>query len=240
MGDREYSWKEAQQISMDMAARGVKDDFFQHYFWAWRDHPEHPPDYFRLLGEALPIYKEKRPDLAAIAQLDKEARTRGQRILLSIEDAAKDFYEFYDRFLAQPLVRDLDRGAEGEKLMRYFEFEELRRIPDVRNHSPEEMEKGVNRIAVELLQWLQNVTFEKVLDDAKETVIQHYENGLAVANTEYSYHFNGNYVEISAHEVPKSDKAVTTFLTPARGRSVVKEGYAGVYYPMFYVQKSPQ
>jgi len=40
LGDREYSWKEAQQIIMDMDARGVHDDFFQKYFWAWAEHPE--------------------------------------------------------------------------------------------------------------------------------------------------------------------------------------------------------
>jgi hypothetical protein len=238
MGDREYSWKEAQHISMDMAARGVKDDFFMHYFWAWRDHPEHPPDYFSILGEALPIHKEERPDLAAIAQLDKEARTRGQRILLGIEDAAKDFTDFYDRFLAQPLARDLESG-EGEKLMDYFEWDELGRVPDIRVHSKDEMEVAERKIAVELLQWLQNITLEKILDDIKEALSQHYENGLAKASTEHGYHFKSKYVELSANKVPRSKEAVTTILMPARGHSVVKEGYAGVYFPMYYVQKTP-
>jgi len=237
IGDREYSWKEAQHIIMDMDARGVKDDFFLHYFWAWRDHPDQPPDYFGLLEDVLPLRKNEGPDLGTLAQLDEEARNRGQRILLGIEDAAKDFYEFYDRFLAQPLARDLDRGAEGEKLMGYFVWEELGRVPDIRVHSREEMEKGVNRIAVELLEWLQNVTFEKILNDTKETLTQHYENGLSRANPEHGYHFKSKYVELSANTSPGSAKAVTTILMPARGHRVVKEGYAGVYYPMYYVQK---
>ncbi len=240
MGDREYSWKEAQQIIMDMDARGVKDDFFQHYFWDWRDHPDYPPDYFDLLREVLPIYKDERPDLAALTKLDEEARERGQRILLGVEDAAKDFYEFYDRILARPLARHVERGAAGEKLMGYFAHEEIARVPDVRVHSQEEMEKAEHNIAVELLQWLQSVTFEGILDDIKQTLTQHYENGLAKASTEHGYHFKSKYVELSANIVPGSDKAVTTILRPARGYGVVKEGYAGVYFPMYYVLKSPQ
>src|SRR5207249_9127710 len=89
MGEREYSWNEAQQISMDMATRGVDDTFFRSYFWFWRDHPEHPPDYFDLIHMALPIYKDWKPDLVALAQLNLEARKRGQRIIFTIEDAAR-------------------------------------------------------------------------------------------------------------------------------------------------------
>lgn len=39
---------------MDMHRRGKRDDFFQKYFWAWADHPEHAPDYFHLLSMGAP------------------------------------------------------------------------------------------------------------------------------------------------------------------------------------------
>ena len=236
MGEREYSWKEAQQISMDMAARGVDDVFFRSYFWSWRNHPEHPPDYFDLLRRALPTYENEKLNLAAIAQLDKEARTRNQRILFTIEDAAEDFYNFYENFLTKPLARCLQGGAEGKKLITYFEYEELASIRKRGGPSPEEAEEGRRTIAVELLQWLRTITPEKILDDIAQTLAQHYDKGIASANSEHSYIFKSKYVEVSAHRVPGSEKLVTTFLTPARGYGVVKEGYAGVHFPMYYVQ----
>src|SRR5216683_3075265 len=88
MGEREYSLKECQQIIMDMDDRGVHDDFFRKYFWAWREHSEYPPDFFNLLRMVLPLDDGNRLDLVAIAQLDSDAMRRGQRILFSVEDAA--------------------------------------------------------------------------------------------------------------------------------------------------------
>ena len=238
MGEREYSWKEAQQISMDMAARGVDDTFFRSYFWFWRDHPEHPPDYFDLVHMALTIYKDGKPDLAALAQLDLEARKRGQRIVFTIEDAARDFHYFYDQFLTKPLTRDLDVSIEGKMLMRYFEYEEFAKLPDSRFHDQAKIGEESRHIAVDLLQWLRTITPEKILDDITQTLAQHYDKGLASANPEHSYIFKSRYVVVSAHRTPGPEKLVTTFLKPARGYGVVKEGYAGVHFPMYYVEKS--
>lgn len=70
---------------------------------------EYSPDYFHLLRIVLRIdKKDGAPDLTAIVPLDAEARKRGQRILFTVEDAAKDFYEFYDKFFNKPLARDLE------------------------------------------------------------------------------------------------------------------------------------
>ncbi len=236
LGDREYSWKEAQDISMDMHKRGVHDDFFQKYFWAWADHPEHAPDYLHLLRMILPIDKDKKLDLAAIAEFDAKARTRGQRILFAVEDAAKDFYDFYDRFLVKPLARDLERGADGKKLRGYFEFEEHSKVPDLRIHGPEMVEKATQEVARELLERLRVITPEKILEDIKKTLDEHYDKGLTTASPENSYYYKSEYVEISAHRSEGADKTVKAFLMPSRGYGVVKEGYRGVYYPMYYVE----
>ncbi len=235
MGDREYSLKEAEQMSLDMAARGVDDIFFRRYYWAWRDHPEHPPDYFSLLQMVLPIYKDGKPDLVVLAQLDSEAKERGQRIIFTAGDAAKDFQYFYDRILTKPLARDLGAGVPGKRLMRYFEFEELDRLPDSRFVSQAKMGEESRRIAAELLEWLRTITPEKILDDITQTLAQHYDKGLASADSEHSYNFKSRYVAISAHQARGPEKFVTTFLKPARGYPAVREGYWGVYYPSYYV-----
>ncbi len=240
MGDREYSLKEAQQISMDMAARGVKDEFFKSYFWAWREHPDHQPDYFDLLRLALPLEKDGKLDLTAIARLDEDAKKRDQRILLTVEDAAKDFYNFYEGILIKPLARDLERGSEGKKLSNYFEWEELKQAPDVTIHGQEKVEKAVQEIAVELLRRLRNMTLEKILDETKQILDYHYDKGLATATPGKGYYHKSEYVELSAHKPEGRDKPVTTVLMPARGHRVVKEGYEGVYYPTYYVELAVQ
>lgn len=240
VGDREYSWKEAQQISMDMAARGVKDEFFKRYFGGWGNHPEHPPDYFDLLCMTLPIYKDEKLDFAAIAQLDSEARKRDQRILFTAEDAAKDFYDFYDKFLSKPLAQDLERGAEGRKLITYFEYEELAGIPDIRVHGEERAEEGRQAIAAELLERLRAITPEKILLDIKRTLERHYDKGFAAATPDGSYNYSSEFVRLSTHRLRNSGERVTTFLKPARSYGVLKEGYEGVYYPTYYVELALQ
>ncbi len=41
----------------------------------------------------------------------------------------------------------------------------------------------------------------------------------------------------SAHRSGGPDKPATAFLRPARNCGVIKEGYEGVYYPMYYVEQ---
>ncbi len=241
LGDREYSWREAQDISIDMKNRGRADDFFQKYFSAWGDHPEYSPNYFHLLRKVIPIDNEGgKLDLPAIAKLEAEARTRGLRILFTVEDAAKDFYAFYDNFLTKPLARDLERGANGNKLVRYFEYEEFHKVPDHRAQSPEKIEKATQEVARKLLEWLHGITPETILDDINSTLDQHYEKGLAIANLGESYDYQSVFVHFSAHKSDGPDEPAKTFLRPARNHVVLKDGYEGVYYPMYYVERAVQ
>jgi hypothetical protein len=229
LGEREYSWKEAQQIILDMRARVVHDDFFQKYFWAWADHPEYPPPFFSLLCMALPLEKNGKLDLRVISQLDAEARERGQRILFAVEDAAKDFYDFYDKFLIKPLARNLERGAEGGKLVRYFEYDEFTKVPDHKVQSRESVEKATQEIARDLLQRLRAMTPQKILEDIVSTLDQHYDKGLAAVSPEHSYNHQSECVSISAHKSDGHDRRALFFLTPVIGYLRLRDGYQGVY-----------
>ena len=236
LGDREYSWKEAQGIIMDMDKRGVRDDFFEKYFSAWTDSPEHPPDYFNLLRMAISVDNDDgAPDLTVIAKLDSEARERGERILFTVEDAAKDFYEFYDKFLIKPLARDLERGANGNKLVRFFEYEEFTKVPNYRAQSPEMVEKATQELARELFEWLGRITSQKIADDVRRTLDEHYDKGLAEASPRDGYDYQSEYAHFSAHKSEGAVKPAKTFLTPARHYGVIKEGYEGVHYPTYHV-----
>jgi len=238
LGDREYSWKEAQQIIMDMDTRGVHDDFFQKYFWAWAEHPEYAPDLFSLLRMVLPLEKNGKLDLGAIAKLDVEAGERGQRIIFTVEDAAKEFYEFCDKFLTKPLARDLERGAKGSKLARYFEYDESARVPDHRVESREKVESATQEIARDLLLRFRATTPQKILEDIRSTLDRHYEKGLALTSPEHSYNHRSNFVSISAHRSSGKDKRAEFFITPSGGRGIVRDGYQEVYYPTYYVERN--
>ena len=238
MGDREYSWKEAQQILIDMDERGATDEFFQSHFLAWRDHPEYPPAHLYLLRLILPIYENGKLDFGELIQLDKEAKSRHQRILFGLEDAASDFYDFYAKVITRPLERDLESGASGRTLSNYFEFGEFGRLPDVRVVGLEKVEKVEREVAVELLSRLQSVTFDKILRDVKNTLDRHYDRGMTEATPERSYIHTSEFVRliIDRFSSTPGDSSTVT-LSPARGYGVVRQGYEGVFYPIYYVQE---
>src|SRR4029077_3450407 len=109
---------------------------------------EYQPDYFHLLRLAVPTtYNGETPDFQVITKLDSEARDRGEKIFLTVEDAAKDIYDFYDVCLIRPLSQDLERAAGREQLLRYFETEQFKKIPDNRVHSQEKIDAAVREIA---------------------------------------------------------------------------------------------
>jgi hypothetical protein len=237
MGDRDYSLKELEHMSIDLGRRGVKDELFQRYFWAYSRHPEYQPDYLSILRLAIPrVAVHGELNLKTMSQLDDAARARSQRILQTIEDAAKDFHDFYENVLTNPLAQDLERNETRRRLMTYFEHEEIVRVPDIRTHSEEEVEEGGRTIAFELLKWLRTVTRVKILNDIKVTLDRHYAEGQESANLHQTCTYKSHYVKLSANRSEERDGAVTTLLTPARGHGAVKEGYAGVYFPAFRVQ----
>src|SRR5712691_4009367 len=121
MGERDYSWKEAQDILMDMNARGIQNEFFQGYFWSWREHPEIAPSSFTLLSMILPVYKNERIDLELLMRLDQEAKGRQEKLIFTIDDATEVFSTFYKEFIEKPLSLELKRGATGTALTKYFE-----------------------------------------------------------------------------------------------------------------------
>ncbi len=239
MGDREYSWKEAQQILIDMGERGTTDEFFQSHFLAWRDHPEYPPAHLYLLRLILPVYENGKIDLQKMMQLDKEATSRGQRILFGLEEAASDFIDFYAKVITRPLERDLERGASGRTLSNYFEFGEFDRLPDVRVVGLEKVEEAEHEVAVELLSRLQSITTDKILRDIKNTLDRHYDRGMTEATPERSYIHTSEFVRliIDCLSSRQGDFSTVT-LSPARGYGVIREGYEGVFYPTYYVQET--
>jgi len=239
MGDREYSWKEAQQILIDMDERGATDEFFQSHFLSWRNHPEYPPAYLYLLHLVLPVYENGKIDLQKMIQLDKEARSRHQRILFGLEDAASDFYDYYAKVITRPLERDLERGASGRTVSNYFEFEEFGRLPDVRVVGLETVERAEREVALELLSRLKKITFDKILSDIKITLDQHYDRGMIEATSERTYIHTSEFVRLMIQRSSGPSDPATVILCPARGHGVIREGYEGVFYPTYYVQETP-
>jgi len=235
MGDRDYSAKELERMSIDMGRGGVKDELFQGYYWAFSRHKEYQPDYLSILHLAMPaVYVDGKLNQETISQLDIEARTRGERILMTVEDAAQDFYDFYENILTKPLAHELERDETRRKLIAYFEYEEIKRVPDMRTHTEEEVETGARAIAIALLQWLRTVTRKRILDDIEQTLDKHCGKAQERAKTEQAYLHKSEYVELLANR-SGHDGPVTTVMTPARGHGAVKKGYADVLFPTYWV-----
>jgi hypothetical protein len=236
MGDREYSWKEAQGMLMDMDARGAHDEFFKRYFWYWRDHPEYPPAYLALLDEVIPgICKDGIYDLGALNSLDAEAKKRGGRVLFTVEDASIEFFNFYHDVLLVPLNRDIKRNADGVTLSNYFELEELSRIPDIRHSGREKVNQGERNIGTEVSQWLGKITPEKICDDIV-TALNRYDEAITQINSGSSFVGQFEYVKLLANPLQQS-VVQDILLMPRRSHGVVEEGYEGVFYPTFVVGK---
>src|ERR1700682_6172139 len=62
-------------------------------------------------------------------------------------------------------VHPLRDGDKGSRLLKYFEFEDLKKIPDNRIHSAEKVDEGERKIATEISQMLGKITPEKIYDD---------------------------------------------------------------------------
>jgi len=186
----------------------------------------------------VPIYRNGKPDLEAMASLDAEARARGQKIIFTVEDAAKDFADFYETFLIKPLAKDLQIGADGKKLREYFEYGEFSKIRGNGVTSHEKVETATRNIANQLLDSLSAITWEKILSDITLTLDEHHHKGLAEASPEKSYTHESTYVHISVLRSDGLNKPAKTFIRPARLYGVIEEGYEGVLYPTYLVLES--
>ncbi len=156
------------------------------------------------------------------------------------EDAASDFNDFHAKIITRPLERDLERGASGRTLSNYFEFEELKRLPDVRVVGLEKVEEAEREVALELLSRLQNITTDKILSDIKITLDQHYDRGMTESTPERSYIHTSEFIRLIIDCLPSApSNSSNVILSPSRGYGVIREGYKGVFYPTYYVQEMP-
>lgn len=63
----------------------------------------------------------------------------------------------------------------------YFEGEELDRLLNLKMVGAEKVEDARHSIAVKLLEWLRQTTFDKTLHDTRMTPEQYYERGMTDA-----------------------------------------------------------
>lgn len=117
----------------------------------------------------------------------------------------------------------------------YFEGEELDRLLNLKMVGAEKVEDARHSIAVKLLEWLRQTTFDKILHDTRMTPEQHYERGMTDAGPKRGYLHKPEYVKLSIHRAKEAEPA-TAFLTPAKGYSIIKDGYEDVYFPSYYVE----
>jgi len=239
LGDREYSFREVQEILIDQNARGAQSEFLRNYFWFWRDHPELPPAYFDLFSKSIPrMIRDGEPDVKLLAAMDVEARNRNGRILFDVQDVANDFFNFYRDFLVTPLNQEIEKGAEGRTLVRFFESDELGKIPDTRIYGDNNVEEAERKLAVELLRHLKKMTLNGFLDDIVIVLERYYDRKVGRSGTVDDAHHSGAvHLSVNKSHVSGEGLAIPS-ISPARGYRALRKGHEGVYFPTYYVQKS--
>jgi len=136
------------------------------------------------------------------------------------------------------LLGDLEAEVQGKRLLKYFEHDELAKIPSIGVHNKEDVEEAEHHTALELIRWLGEITPDKILEDIKQMLGHHYDKAATSTNLEHSYNHKSEYVHISSHKSDSSDNPPRIFLTPSRHRSAIRDRYKGIRYPMYYVFKS--
>jgi hypothetical protein len=166
------------------------------------------------------------------------------KILFTPSDVSIDIYNFYYEILEVPLNRDIEGGTKGSMLLKYFEFEDLKKIPDNRIHSAEKVDEGERKIAAKISQMLGKITPEKIYDDLT-AALDHYDEAITQITAGKPFHRKFGNVQLDANPpyqymkqgVLQSVKQ-DVILMPGRGHGPVREGRERVFYPLFIVEKS--
>ncbi len=133
---------------------------FVHY---WSNGPWHRPtnlSFFERIfaGNRLPGYNRLKELEVEVASNDKQSN----KLLFTTDEAATDIVAFYTKHIIDPLRKELAGGRSRRRLLKYLSFNEMRRIPDVRLVGTEKHDKVIERMALEVLNWLGAVTEDEV------------------------------------------------------------------------------
>lgn len=222
------------------------ESLFWSYVHNWRSHPESRPAVDYLFKKIF----DKEPDVEKLRELESQLPA-GQKLLFTNEDAANEIAaHFYKRYMHGALRRDMEAGAVGKELSKYFSDKEWKGLPDIRFVGPEKLEEAVHRRAGEFLAWLSEITREKIMKHIAQVLEEHSKGREHMkvsapeprgeGPTRYCLH-ETDYVKLSCFH-HNEDNTESLSLSPSRGYRVWEkhnweDDYADMIFPQYRVMK---
>ena len=177
-----------------------------------------------------------------LRNLECELSSNQGKLLFSSQDAAKVIAEFYLDFMRNPLRKEMEGGAVGRQLTKFFSGKEFDTLPDSRHVDTETLEGELNRAAARLLQWLSDIASDKVDLDIQRVLEEHERLGdhmkLSAPNPHtkvdtWTCKHVSEFVEIHCYEL-LGENLPTIFLRTTKGFGVSDEIFEpGWNYPIF-------
>ncbi len=215
------------------------------YVSNWGSHPEARPTYYELFDKA--IGGDGWPDLKKLRELESQIVQADGRFIFSRDEVASIISKFYSRYLRDPLRAELEEGHGGKDLLRFFSMKEIQVLPIRLTATQDEDESLRNKVAGELLLWLDSVTPEKIDLDIQRVLEEHermgehmkaFDSFTRPIEKEWSCAHESEYVALDSYR-GATGKRLSTYLNPARGSDasdhVIEMGWQIVTFPNFLV-----
>lgn len=216
---------------------------YRDYLREWAELPDLRPAFYRFVDRMTGGVGQ--PDLKTLSKLENELTPDQGKFLFTEKKVAGQIAEFYRRYMANPLRRDLVRQPSSKVLMRYFSRSELDILPDRSRFGSEKFEEGCRTVAMKLSARLDQITPEVIVSEISSALLEHERPtihmkpiGEGPEKNWICSHLCG-YVELSAVALQK-DAVPTLFLKPAHGfliaDATVERGWNDYVFPNYYVK----
>jgi hypothetical protein len=230
-------------IAKGMPTPSPNEKLFLDYVSLWRAHPEARPAFEGFFERTL----GKKLSVEALSELEEEIPSGQGRLLFSTREVAKCFADFYRKIMKDPLRQSMEEGMDGSRLMRiFFSVPDIEKVPAARFAGDEMMEAGANRVAGELLSWLDAIRPENIEMDIHHVLDEHQQTpdhmtlfqNMDEKGRHWSCTHTSEYVELVCYrDVRELDETIT--IQPSRGFRVsdyvIGLGWEYVVFPQFHL-----
>ncbi len=223
------------------------EDLFCAYVRSWGSHRECRPALYNLLSFALGTRDGL--DLTTIRKLKTELLNGRGKLIFSEREAADDIAHFYKRYMTDALRRDLRNGDNGGAISKYFSMKEVKQLPNLGKVGAEAFEDAHQRIALELLRWLEQIDSEKILLDTRQLLQEHLKDRAHMQPLDLSKHgdprpamdcyHDSSYVKLYGFYRAQDDFQSMT-INPERGFRVYlkhnwDDDWSAIVFPQYYI-----
>jgi hypothetical protein len=249
--DDTTSFRESQArawIGEGLPKPSSQEKLFLDYVSVWRAHPEARPAFEGFFERTV----DGKLSVEVLSTLEKEVPHGQGKLLFAASEVAKCFADFYRKIMKDPLRQSMEEGMDGGQLMRiFFSTPDIRKVPAARFLGDEMMEAGANRVAGELLSWLDAIRPENIEADIHHVFDEHRQipdhmtrfQNMDEKGWHWSCIHTSEYVELNCYRDEREIEETIT-IQPSRGFRVsdyvIALGWEYVIFPQFHLMPEDQ